>query len=68
MIDIKVTIGTKENKINIKGNGERVLLDDVVNSIRLGTPDLNEKDDTEILVQLIDNLLKGFVRQKANLW
>ena len=73
MIEVIVNIKKDEDvetsaKISISEMGEAIFCQDIIPSIKAGTKDLKTNTDAEVLVELINNLLKGFVRQQANLW
>ena len=68
MIKISVEISGKESVLIIGDIGVSILEKDIIPSIRMGTEGLKDMSDAEVLKELVSNLLKGFIRQKINLW
>lgn len=68
MIKIIVEIEKKKSELEIDGIGEQILITDVIPNIKKGTPGLKKANQAEVVKRLISDMLKTFVRQKAELW
>ena len=68
MIKIIVEADGKTSELKIEGVSEQILLTDVVPSIQKGTPTLAKANAAEVIKNIVSQMLRTFVRQKASLW
>ncbi|MBA7515512.1 hypothetical protein ES705_07554 [subsurface metagenome] len=68
MIKIIVEIEKQKSELKIEGIGKELLTKEIIPSIKGGTPGLEKANQAKVLISLLSDMLKSFVRQKATLW
>ena len=68
MIKITIEAEGQTSELKIEGVSEQILLTDVVPSIRKGTAALAKATVSEVIKNIVSQMLRSFVRQKVNLW
>jgi len=68
MIKIIIETEGKTAEQKIEGLSEKLLLTDIVPSIKKGTPGMAKANSAEVLKSLLSDMLRTFVRQRASLW
>jgi len=68
MIRITIEADGKTSELKIEEISEQILLTDIVPSIQKGTPELAKANAAEVIKNIVSQMLRTFVRQKASLW
>ena len=67
-MEITVESGGKKSSFVLEGPGLEIMIKDIIPSLLMESPNMKGKTDAEIVKEILSELLKGFVRQRAKLW